>query len=103
MYIYNITFAVEASRLDALLAWIRTYAVPSLSSDGAMSPRLATVEGNLEETDMHTVALQLEFVTAADLERWQTSRFESVMRDYEVAFAPEPLYFATLLRILPIE
>ncbi len=102
MYIYNITFAIEGSRLDSLLDWIRTYAAPALDGDGASSPRLATVEDMPEGTDLHTVALQYEFGSLADFEHWQNVRFENVMRDYTVAFAPEALYFATLLRTISL-
>lgn len=102
MYIYNTTFAIEGSRLGSLLDWIRTYAAPALDGEGASSPRLATVEGIPEGTDLHTVALQYEFGSLADFEHWQNVRFENVMRDYTMAFAPEALYFATLLRTISL-
>lgn len=104
MYIYNITFAVRASRLGKLLRWIRSSAVGALVRDGASSPRLTMVEGpSQEETEIKSVALQLEFASLADFERWEASVFSTVMRDYALAFAPEPLFFATLLRELPLE
>ncbi len=103
MYIYNITFAVEASRLEKLLDWIRTYASAGLTRDGATSPRLTMIEGSPEEeTEIKSVALQLEFASLAEFGKWESSAFAPVMQKYSVDFAPEPLFFATLLRELPI-
>ena len=104
MYIYNITFAAEASRLNRLISWIRTEAVPRLATDPASDPELSVVEGVEAEADMvKSVALQLRFGSLADLERWQEEAFAPTMEIYAREFAPEPLFFATLLRRLPLK
>lgn len=104
MYIYNITFAAEASRLDRLIAWIRSEAVPRMAVAPASSPMLSMVEGVEAEADMvKSVALQLRFESIADLARWQEEAFEPAMEIYAREFAPEPLFFATLLRELPLK
>lgn len=102
-YIYNITFAAEASRLDSLLGWIRSRAVPALNVAPASNPRLAMVEApDAEDTDVKSVALQLEFHSLADFEAWEGEAFLPLMKEYSVAFAPEPLLFASMLRILEL-
>ncbi len=104
MYIYNITFVTEPSRLEKLFDWIRTHALPRLEGDGACSPRLATIEKTAgSESNAESVALQFEFSSLEDFERWEAARFVETMKDYSVAFAPEPLIFATLLRCLPLK
>ena len=106
MYIYNITFPIEASRLDKLLGWLRGRAVGMLSVNGASSPQLSIVDNNgcdLSGPVAESVALQLRFSPMADFGRWESETLPGVMREFSVEFAPEPLFFATLLRLLDLE
>ncbi len=103
MYIYNITFVVEDSRLETLIEWIRTVGAPRLAIEPASQPMLSMVDGIDDDPDMaKSVALQLHFKSLTDLEQWQEKDFAPTMEIYAREFAPEPLFFATLLRQLPI-
>ena len=106
MYIYNITFATEDKKLEKLLEWIRTKAVPALTVNGdATSPMIAKVVPSVCEegtSDLTSVCLQLQFSARDSFEAWQEEIFPGVMQQYSELFAPEPLFFASLLEKLPL-
>lgn len=105
-YFYNITFPTEPSRLDHLLNWLRSYAVPALTAEGsgADRPILSMVDGAAaEQAELDSVCLQLHFASLEDFERWEQGVLMPVMQRYSVDFAPTPLFFATLLRSLPLK
>lgn len=104
-YLYNITFPSVPSRLDHLLGWLRTYAIPALTApgSGAGSPLLSMIDGPAaEQSQLDSVCLQLAFGSDADVERWEAETLAKVVDRYQADFAPEPLFFSTLLRILPL-
>lgn len=100
-FIYNLTFPVEASRLDRLVAWLRSDMIPGLTAVGASDPRLALVD-NAGRECLESISLQLEFDSEADFTRWEGEILPDWLERYSQEMAPDALFFGTLLRRLPL-
>jgi len=107
MYICNITFATEEKNLDKLLQWIRENAIDPLSRHGlAANPRLTRIVPSVcgcDQSELISICLQFEFRSIQAFGSWQENAFAPVMRQYSEIFAPEPLFFTSLLEEIPLK
>ncbi len=109
MYIYNVTFVVEKQDADAFLQWMRSKALVELVNpeSPAKSPRLTTVVSVPGAPDFHThassYALQTEFDTLEDAEKWADVYLAPVLGAYGAEFgADKAQCFATVLRTVDL-
>lgn len=106
MYIYNITFATSEENREKLVAWIRDKALCQIKKSGLVNGwKLLRLVPSIseEEEPLTSICLHLEFNTNELFENWQNNCFEEIVRDYSEEFAPEPLFFATLLEEIDLK
>lgn len=109
MYIYNVTFVVERQDGGAFLAWLRSEALGMLVNEEspAREPRLTTVVSVPGAPDFSThassFALQMEFQTLEEAEKWADVYLHPVLGKYALKFGAERAQcFATILQVLDI-
>ncbi|MBD5385270.1 DUF4286 family protein [bacterium] len=105
MYIYNVTFVVEKQDGDAFLKWLRDEALAELMNpeSPAREPRLTEVVNVPGAPDFGehacSFALQTEFQTLEDAEKWAEVYLQPVVGKYAARFGMEKAHsFATILR-----
>jgi hypothetical protein len=100
MYIYNTTFCLEDSVLDAWKQWLDEEYVPMMTSEGSFSDlhifRVLTENAG----DALSVSVQFSVETLVAIDRWKKEKEQQLAASVTHLFGTKVLYFSTVLEVL---
>lgn len=111
-YIYNITFAVDASRESEMANSLQAEFLPLVTVGNlAHNPILSRVEGDMMTSDggdddtgepikVASLCLQVRFASRADLDKWGDEILPDGFAPLIKRFGENLLFFPTILQIL---
>ncbi len=100
MYIYNTTFCLEDSVLDAWKQWLDEEYIPLMTGDGSFSElhilRVLTENAG----DALSVSVQFSVETLVKIDRWRKQKEQLLAASVNRLFGTKVLYFSTVLEVL---
>ena len=106
MYTYNLTFAVDFSRVAEFISWASGELIPGVSTapSAAMNPKLMEVlrpEGEAGEgVDCVSFALQLSFLMRESIEGWKEDYLLDQLTECHRRFGSSVAFFETTLHLV---
>lgn len=105
MFIYNITFVCEESRLKEFLVWVKSEFIPSITQSGiASEPQLSQVYAmqDADENDASSYSVQVKFRNINEMELWIKDSFYGSVASLSARFGESVLYFPTILEVMSL-
>ncbi len=108
MIIYNTSFIIDTVRYEQLLSWLRTIAIPTVTSPGtkaveATLTTLVEVPGDDNFTEQaRNIMLQVTFDNLKDAHDWSQNRLNELLMEYTRRFGLEAIAFRTISKRLPL-
>jgi Domain of unknown function (DUF4286) len=100
MYIYNTTFCLEDSALDAWKQWLDEEYVPMMTSEGSFFDlhifRVLTENAG----DSISISVQFSVGTLVAVDRWRKEQEQLLAASVNRLFGTKVLYFSTVLEVL---
>ncbi|MDE5796653.1 MAG: DUF4286 family protein, partial [Muribaculaceae bacterium] len=99
---------IDTVRYEALLTWLRTIAIPSVTAPGtkAIETTLTTlveVPGDDSFTEQaRNIMLQVTFDNLKDAREWSNNSLHALLTEYSRRFGSEAIAFRTISERLPL-
>jgi hypothetical protein len=100
MYIYNTTFCLEDSVLDAWKAWLDERYVPMMTEDGVFSNLRVFRVLTENAGDSFSISVQFSVEALVGVQRWQKEKEHLLTAEITHLFGTKALYFSTVLEVL---
>ncbi len=100
MYIYNTTFCLEDSVLEAWKSWLDDEYIPFMMAGGAFTDlhifRVLTENAG----DSISISVQFSVGTLVAVDRWRKEQEQLLAASVNRLFGTKVLYFSTVLEVL---
>lgn len=103
MVIYNTTYHVDLSVVDAFLEWIKGYYLPLAVKSGDLSlPRLALIMAHEDGDNHKSYSLQFEVDSIDVLQCWYGSDGKVLVEALEGKFVNKVVGFSTIMSVVDL-
>ncbi|MFI3240522.1 MAG: DUF4286 family protein [Bacteroidales bacterium] len=103
MIIYNTTYHVDNSTINAFIEWVKGYYISNAVKSGDLkNPRLSLIMVQEDDENHKSYSLQFEVDSVDVLQSWYGTNGRTLVTEFEAKFAQKVVGFTTIMSVVEL-